>query len=72
VTGPRRNNLAFNLDMVGKKMDTVPFTYDEDRVILYFLGIGAGVEELDFVYEKKRKNRNTVPRPNFWRPLWKG
>ncbi len=44
--------MALNLDMVGKKMDPVPFTYDADRVILYALGIGAGVEELDFVYEK--------------------
>jgi len=44
--------MGLNLDMVGKKMDPVPFTYDEDRVILYALGIGAGVEELDFVYEK--------------------
>ena len=44
--------MALNLDMVGKKMDPEPFTYDEDNVILYSLGIGAGVEELDFVYEK--------------------
>ena len=33
--------MALNLDMVGKKMDPVPFTYDADRVILYALGIGA-------------------------------
>ena len=44
--------MTLNLDMVGEKMDPVPFTYDEDRVILYALGIGAGIEELDFVYEK--------------------
>jgi len=44
--------MGLNLDMVGKKSDPVPFTYDEDRVILYALGIGAGIEELDFVYEK--------------------
>ena len=44
--------MGLNLDMVGKKTDPVSFTYDEDRVILYALGIGAGVEELDFVYEK--------------------
>ena len=44
--------MGLNLDMVGKKSDPVPFTYDEDRVILYALGIGAGVEELDFIYEK--------------------
>ena len=44
--------MGLNLDMVGKKTDPVSFTYDEDKVILYALGIGAGVEELDFVYEK--------------------
>jgi len=44
--------MALNFDMVGKATDPVPFTYDEDRIILYALGIGAGVEELDFVYEK--------------------
>ncbi len=44
--------MGLNFDMVGKKTDPVPFTYDEDRVILYALGIGAGVKELDFVYEK--------------------
>lgn len=31
------------------------FSYDEEKVILYALGIGAGVDELDFVYEKRLK-----------------
>jgi acyl dehydratase len=44
--------MALNFDMVEKKMDPVSFTYDEDRVILYALGIGARVDELNFVYEK--------------------
>lgn len=47
--------MAINLDVIGKKMDSVPFRYDEDTVILYALGIGAGVQELDFVYEKNLK-----------------
>ena len=44
--------MALNLDLIGKKSDPVPFTYNQDTVILYALGIGAGVEEIDFVYEK--------------------
>ncbi|MCF8095064.1 MAG: MaoC family dehydratase N-terminal domain-containing protein [Desulfobacteraceae bacterium] len=47
--------MGINLDMIGKKTEAVPFTYNEDTVILYALGIGAGVDELDFVYEKNLK-----------------
>ena len=47
--------MALNLDVIGKKYQEIPFRYDEDDVILYALGIGAGVEELDFVYEKNLK-----------------
>ncbi len=47
--------MALNLDVIGKKIGPVPFTYGPDTVILYALGIGAGVEELDFVYEKNLK-----------------
>lgn len=47
--------MALNLDIIGKKSDPFSFTYDEDAVILYALGIGAGVDELDFVYEKDLK-----------------
>jgi acyl dehydratase len=47
------NKMALNFDMLGEKTDSIPFTYDEDRVILYALGIGSGVAELNFVYEKK-------------------
>ncbi len=47
--------MALNLEIVGRKTDPVPFKYDADRVILYALGIGAGVDELDFVYEKNLK-----------------
>jgi acyl dehydratase len=47
--------MALNLDVIGKKMDSVAFRYNEDTVILYALGIGAGVDELDFVYERNLK-----------------
>ena len=47
--------MALNLDLIGKKIGPVPFTYGPDTAILYALGIGAGVEELDFVYEKNLK-----------------
>ena len=47
--------MALNLKQVGGRTDPIPFTYDQDRVILYALGIGAGVDELDFVYEKNLK-----------------
>lgn len=40
------------MDIIGKRLGPTPYTYDEDSVILYALGIGAGVEEMNFVYEK--------------------
>ena len=39
----------------GRKKKVMTFSYDEEKVILYALGIGAGVDELDFVYEKRLK-----------------
>jgi len=47
--------MALNLNVIGKKTDPVAFHYDKDRVILYALGIGAGIADLDFVYEKNLK-----------------
>lgn len=47
--------VAVNLDIIGKEREPVIFKYNEDQVILYALGIGAGVDELDFVYEKNLK-----------------
>jgi len=47
--------MALNLDQVGSKTEPIPFTYDQDKLIIYALGIGAGVDELDFVYEKNLK-----------------
>ena len=47
--------MAINLDAVGEKTEALPFTYNEDDVILYALGLGAGVDQLDYVYEKNLK-----------------
>ncbi len=47
--------MSLNLDIIGKKYEWTPFIYNEDNVILYALGIGAGVDDLDFVYEKNLK-----------------
>jgi acyl dehydratase len=47
--------MALNLDLIGKKTEKIPFTYDQDAVMLYAMGIGAGVDELDFIYEKNLK-----------------
>ena len=47
--------MSLNLDIIGKKLEAEPFTYDRDTVILYALGVGAGVDELDFIYEKNLK-----------------
>lgn len=47
--------MSLNLDIIGKELEAEPFTYDRDTVILYALGIGAGMDELDFIYEKDLK-----------------
>lgn len=47
--------MALNLDIVGKTVQSEPFTYGPDQVILYALGIGAGLEDIDFIYEKSLK-----------------
>jgi acyl dehydratase len=47
--------MAIDLDIVGKRLEPTPYTYTEDNVILYALGIGAGLDEMDFIYEKNLK-----------------
>ncbi|MBW1641402.1 MAG: MaoC family dehydratase N-terminal domain-containing protein [Deltaproteobacteria bacterium] len=47
--------MAINPEVVGKKIEGEPFAYDEDTVILYALGIGAGLDEINFIYEKDLK-----------------
>jgi acyl dehydratase len=43
--------MAFDLSIVGKKSDVSRFSYSWKDVVLYALGIGAKVDELDFLYE---------------------
>lgn len=47
--------MSINLNVIGKRIKAQAFAYNQDTVILYALGVGAGVDELDFVYEKKLK-----------------
>ncbi len=47
--------MPLNMEIIGEKTNLMPFKYDQDTVILYALGVGAGVNELDFVYEKNLK-----------------
>jgi acyl dehydratase len=47
--------MPINLDMIGKKIEIAPFVYDQDDVIFYALSVGAGVAEMDFIYEKNLK-----------------
>jgi acyl dehydratase len=47
--------MSLNLDVIGRPIRSQPFPYGPDQVILYALGIGAGPEELAFIYEKGLK-----------------
>ncbi len=47
--------MALNFDAVGKKLGPVTKIYDQQDVILYALGVGAGFTDLDYVYEKNLK-----------------
>ena len=43
--------MALNLDAIGKKIGPVDKDYNWKDVVLYALGVGAGFDELDYVYE---------------------
>jgi acyl dehydratase len=45
--------MAIRLDLVGKKSDPIPFAYTWKDTVLYALGVGAGHDELDFLYERR-------------------
>ena len=45
--------MAIKLDLVGRKSPSTPFTYRWKDVVLYALGVGAKVDELDFLYEAR-------------------
>jgi acyl dehydratase len=43
--------MAINLKLVGKKSEPVEFSYTWKDAVLYALGVGAKVDELDYLYE---------------------
>ena len=47
--------MALNLDAIGKKIGPITSEYDWKDVVLYALGVGAGFDELEYVYENKLK-----------------
>lgn len=47
--------MPMDLSVVGKRLEPIPFTYDERDVMLYALGVGAGSDELQFTYERGLK-----------------
>ncbi|MFZ5916628.1 MAG: SDR family NAD(P)-dependent oxidoreductase [Chloroflexota bacterium] len=47
--------MALNLDAVGKKVGPISSRYDWKDIVLYALGVGAGADELEYVYENRLK-----------------
>ncbi len=47
--------MALNMDAIGKKLGLMKKDYTWKDVVLYALGVGAGVGELDYTYEKNLK-----------------
>lgn len=47
--------MALNMDAIGKKIGPIQKDYTWKDVVLYALGVGAGFDELDYVYEKDLK-----------------
>jgi acyl dehydratase len=47
--------MALNMDALGKRIGPLTRSYDWRDVVLYALGVGAGFDELDYVYEKDLK-----------------
>jgi acyl dehydratase len=43
--------MAIKLDLVGRKSDPISFSYTWKDCVLYALGVGGKVDELDFLYE---------------------
>ena len=50
-----------DLSVVGRKNDPVIFEYDWKDVVLYALGVGAGADELPFVYEGAAGGLKVLP-----------
>ncbi len=47
--------MALNLDAVGKRIGPIANDYGWKDIVLYALGVGAGFEELEYVYESGLK-----------------
>lgn len=47
--------MALNLDAIGKTVGPMTSEYTWKDVVLYALGVGAGFDELDYVYENRLK-----------------
>ncbi len=47
--------MALNMDAIGKKIGPLKKDYSWKDVVLYAIGVGAGVDELDYTYEKNLK-----------------
>jgi acyl dehydratase len=47
--------MAIDLSLVGQKLPPSTFEYTDRDVILYALGVGAGADELQYVYERGLK-----------------
>ena len=47
--------MALNLDAIGKKIGPVTSEYNWKDIVLYSLGVGAGFDELEYVYENQLK-----------------
>jgi NAD(P)-dependent dehydrogenase (short-subunit alcohol dehydrogenase family)/acyl dehydratase/putative sterol carrier protein len=47
--------MALNLDAIGTKMGSVTSQYGWQDIVLYALGVGAGYDELEYVYEDQLK-----------------
>jgi NAD(P)-dependent dehydrogenase (short-subunit alcohol dehydrogenase family)/acyl dehydratase len=47
--------MPLNLDAIGKKIGPVTSRYDWKDIVLYGLGVGAGFDELEYVYENRLK-----------------
>ncbi|MFH1079923.1 MAG: SDR family NAD(P)-dependent oxidoreductase [Pseudomonadota bacterium] len=47
--------MALNMDALGKPIGPITRRYDWKDVVLYAIGVGAGFDDLDYVYEKNLK-----------------
>ncbi len=47
--------MALNLDVIGDKIGPLTKSYEWNDVVLYALGVGAGFDELQYVFENKLK-----------------